>query len=302
MMRDDFCALILTHGRPASVLTLTSLQSYGYTGKVYFVVDDEDKTLPEYRALYGDRVLTFSKAEIAARFDEADNFNDRRAIFYARNAAFDLARSVGCRYFIQLDDDYISWYYRFGGTGEYGVFRLDPLDWIFERLVEYLAATPFASIAISQGGDHIGGGLAKKTISAKRKAMNTFVCDTERRFAFVGRVNEDVNTYVAEQRRGVSFLTFMSAQVNQRATQTAAGGMTDLYRDSGTYVKSFYSVMLAPSCVRVSELGDPRVEGVGHRRLHHLIDWNAAAPLILEERHRKPDAKPKRARKAKASA
>lgn len=299
-MRDDFCALILTHGRPDRVFTLRALETHGYTGKVYFVVDDEDKTLPQYRELYGDRVLTFSKAEIAARFDEADNFNDRRAIFYARNAAFDLAASVGCRYFIQLDDDYSGFYYRFDGAGEYGNWKLDPLDWIFERLVEYLAATPFASIAISQGGDHIGGGDAKKVVGAKRKAMNSFICDTERRFAFVGRINEDVNTYTGEQRRGLAFLSIMAAQVNQKATQSNAGGMTELYLDSGTYVKSFYSVMLAPSCVKVSELGDPRVEGVGHRRLHHLIDWNAAAPLILEERHRKPDAKPKRARKKAA--
>jgi hypothetical protein len=142
-MRSDFCALILTHGRPDRVFTLRALETHGYTGRVFFVVDDEDKTLPEYRALYGDRVLTFSKAEIAARFDEADNFNDRRTIFYARNAAFDLARSVGCRYFIQLDDDYSGFYYRFDGAGLYGNWKLDPLDWIFERLVEYLAATPF---------------------------------------------------------------------------------------------------------------------------------------------------------------
>lgn len=289
-MRDDFCAMILTHGRPDRVFTLAALESHGYTGEVYFVVDDEDKTLPQYREKYGDRVLTFSKAEIAARFDEGDNFNDRRAIFYARNAAFDLARSVGRRYFIQLDDDYSGFYYRFDGDGMYGNWKLEPLDWLFERLVEYLATTPFASIAISQGGDHIGGAEAKRSLGAKRKAMNSFICDTERRFAFVGRINEDVNTYTCEQRRGVAFLSAMAAQVNQKATQSNSGGMTELYLDSGTYVKTFYSVMYAPSCVKVATLGDPRsAGGEGHRRIHHQIDWNAAAPCIIHEQHRLRD-------------
>lgn len=286
-MREDFCVLILTHGRPDRVFTARALETHGYTGKVFFVVDDEDKTLPAYRARYGDKVVTFSKAAIAERFDEGDNLRDRRSIFYARNAAFDIAREVGCRYFIELDDDYSGFYYRFDAAGRYGAWKLEPLDWLFSALCDFLAATPFASVAISQGGDHIGGAASKRVIGAKRKAMNSFVCDVERRFAFVGRINEDVNTYTAEQRRGVAFLSFMAAQVNQRATQSNAGGMTELYLDAGTYTKSFYSVMYAPSGVRLSVLGDPRVGGTGYRRIHHEVDWNAVAPCIVRERYRK---------------
>ena len=46
---DDFCAFILTHGRPDKVYTIKSLRDSGYTGKVFLVVDDKDKTLPEYK-------------------------------------------------------------------------------------------------------------------------------------------------------------------------------------------------------------------------------------------------------------
>ena len=55
-MRDDFCAFILTHGRPDRVHTFKTLQRSGYTGKVYIVIDDEDKTEAEYRKRFGDRV------------------------------------------------------------------------------------------------------------------------------------------------------------------------------------------------------------------------------------------------------
>ncbi|MDX2277750.1 MAG: hypothetical protein NW206_20045 [Hyphomonadaceae bacterium] len=291
-MREDFCAMILTHGRPDRLYTVEALRSHGYTGKLFLVIDDEDKTADRYRELYGDKVLTFSKSDIARRFDEGDNFNDRRSIFYARNAAFELAREVGCRFFVQLDDDYSGFYYRFGAGGFYGSYKLARLDWLLSELCDFLAATPFAAVAMSQGGDHIGGGGAtgNRRIRSYRKAMNSFVCDTLKPFRFIGRINEDVNTYTAEQRRGVAFLTFMAAQVNQKATQSNAGGMTELYLDAGTYLKTFYSVMYAPSAVKVGSLGDPRVDGVGHTRIHHAIDWDACAPLILREQHRKTPA------------
>lgn len=94
MRHNGFVAFILTHGRPDRVLTYEKLRKHGYTGKIYIVCDDEDKTLPEYRKRFGD-VLVFSKSEIAKTFDEGDNFGDRRAIIYARNACFELADRSG---------------------------------------------------------------------------------------------------------------------------------------------------------------------------------------------------------------
>lgn len=283
-MRNDFAAFILTHGRPDHVYTFRALRSHGYTGRLYLVVDDEDPTLEQYRAEFGDDVLTFSKADIAERFDEGDNFRDRRSIFYARNACWDLARQVGVRYFAQFDDDYTAFSFRFDGEGRTGTWRLDRMDWLLDRLCGFLTETPFASVAIAQGGDFIGG--APDKIASKRKAMNSFVCDTAKPFEFVGRVNEDVNTYTCEQRRGVSFLTFMAVQLVQRATQRTAGGMTDLYLDGGTYLKSFYAVMYAPSAVKIGTITDYAHGGKG-TRIHHAINWNAAAPLIVREEHRK---------------
>ena len=286
-MRSDFAALILTHGRPDRVHTYYALRNAGYTGRIIIVIDNEDKTANEYRDRYGTDVVVFDKAAIAQTFDEGDNFQDRRAIIYARNASFQIANDLGYRYFVQLDDDYIGFYYRFDQDGFYGHCTTPSIDWLFSSIADYLSVTPFASIAISQGGDHIGGGEGKKVIGTKRKAMNSFVCDTKKPFQFVGRINEDVNTYTCEQRKGLLFMTIMAAQLNQKTTQSNAGGMTDLYLDSGTYVKTFYSIMYAPSCVKVSELSDPKNGHSGHARIHHKINWNNAAPLILSEHYKK---------------
>lgn len=283
-MRPDFCAFILTHGRPDRVHTLTTLQRAGYTGKVYIVIDDEDKTADEYRRRFGDKVLQFCKAGVAARIDEGDNFNDRRAIIYARNACCDLARQVGCRYFIQLDDDYTGFYLRHNSKLQHGNTRQiqNSLDGIFSALLDFYDAVPrIDSIALSQGGDHIG---ARSEIRLMRKCMNSFLCSVDRPFQFVGRINEDVNTYVTEGRRGVLFFTVFQCQLRQLVTQSNTGGMTDLYLDSGTYLKTFYTVMYAPSCVKVGQMGDPRSP---HYRIHHKINWHHTVPKILAEHYRK---------------
>jgi len=276
-MRNDFCAFILTHGRPENVRTYKSLKVSGYTGPVYLIIDDEDPTADAYYRKFGAaNVIKFSKSEIAKTFDEADNFENRKAIVYARNACFEIARKLGYKYFVQLDDDYTSFLYRNIDGGK----TIRSIDRIFEAFVEYLEKTSITTVAFAQGGDFIGGYDDEKP-KVKRKAMNSFFCSVDREFQFLGRINEDVNTYVRLGGLGHVFLTVMHIQLNQFATQSNAGGMTDLYKSSGTYVKSFYTILFNPSSVRIITMGR------SNRRIHHAIDWNATVPQIINERHKK---------------
>lgn len=287
-MRSDFCALILTHGRPDVITTVDALKRFGYTGPIYLVVDDEDATLPAYRAKFGDdMIVTFSKRDMQGEVDTGDNFPKRNTVLFARNASFAIARRLGFRYFIQLDDDYFWFHYRFDGQGRYCTVDLTSLDWLFDKLCDYLAATPFLSLAISQGGDWIGGGDGKTVIGSKRKAMNSFVCDTEKPFSFVARMNDDVSTYTSIQRHGGPFLTFLAPQLVQTVTQENAGGLTEMYREHGTYVKSFYSVMFVPSAMKIGTI-ESHGKGEARKRIHHITNWNAVAAKIIRERHRKP--------------
>jgi len=281
-MREDFCAFILTHGRPDKVHTFRTLRTHGYTGKVFIVIDDEDEDGEEYKRIYGDDVLVFSKDEVGQYTDQFDNFSDRRTILWARNACWDLAKQMGYRYFIQLDDDYTAWTYRRVGLGhgnsssnieEYHSWMIRSLDVVFGALVRLIETTPIKAVALSQGGDHIGGGERKYRF--RRKAMNSFVCDSDKQFLFRGRLNEDVNTYISLGGIGPLFFTDMQLQLIQPRTQGTNGGMTEAYLDSGTFVKSFYTVMAAPSCTSI------RIMGPIHKRLHHNINWRKAVPLII---------------------
>lgn len=278
MENKDFAVFILTHGRPDNVKTLATLKRCGYTGVIYFIVDNEDKTIEEYKRNFGEEwVKVFDKKVIADEVDEGNNFDERRTITHARNACFKIAKELGITYFIQLDDDYSMFKFRFENKLGYEA-RVKDLDNVFDIFIEFYKRTNILSIAFSQGGDHIGGFSVTKM---KRKCMNSFFCSTDRVFQFVGAMNEDVNTYTTLGSRGNLFFTFTSVQLDQAETQSQKGGITDMYKRFGTYCKAFTTVMMHPSGVKVSMMNS------SNPRIHHLISWNNTAPCIIDEKYKK---------------
>jgi len=282
METEHFGVLILTHGRARKVLTYKTLRKQGYTGPIYLVVDNEDDQVEEYRAIYGEQVIVFDKAETAKRVDAMDLIPDRRTVVFARNEAFTIAEKLDLDWFLELDDDYTGFVYKHDAELSYRERPVKNLDRLFALLLQFYQGIPRAlTVALAQCGDYIGGQDNLTTITLRRKAMNTFFCSPARPFSWVGRMNDDVNTYVSLGSRGGLFFTCFSVAIHQQQTQKRAGGLTEMYLDFGTYVKSFYTVMIAPSCVVVNEMGEK------HRRIHHRIEWRSAVPCIVSEKYRK---------------
>lgn len=272
----SFAAFILSHGRPHDVVTFTSLRDAGYTGRIILLVDNEDKHAPIYCEKFGaENVIVFDKTVIAQTFDTGDNTFERRSSIFARNASFGIARNLGLDYFIQLDDDYKDFQYRTKNKGVLLVSPVRSMDAVFDAMLDFLDDSGVLTVAFSQGGDHLGGASTFDKLKVKRKAMNSFFFKTTNGIDFVGRLNEDVNTYVVHGARGIVFLTLLRLQLVQGKTQHTPGGMSEVYLDSGTYLKSFFTVMMAPSCTTIVMMGQT------HRRLHHRIQWNNAVPKII---------------------
>lgn len=287
-MSDRFAVFILTHGRADRVQTYTTLRKHGYTGQIYLMVDDEDDQIDLYKKNFGDQVVVFSKQEAIDMTDSGDNFGKRNSVVYARNYNFKVAERLGIKYFLQLDDDYTAFRYTFDNDKNYITrsIQIHNLDAIIEYMLDFYKESGALTVAMSQGGDFIGGEgskVSKLHMEGKfsRKAMNAFICSTDRPFKFMGRINEDVNAYTEIGLRGGLFITIPRIRLEQGTTQANAGGLTDIYLDLGTYVKSFYSVMYAPSCVKISEMG------VTSRRLHHMVKWANTAPMIISEDYKK---------------
>jgi hypothetical protein len=275
--KEDFVVFIITHGRPNNVRTISALQRAGYSGRVVLLMDTEDATYPEYCKKYGaENIVLFDKLEEVKKFDVFDNFDKRASTVYARNASFRIAKELGFKYFVQLDDDYTSFMIRTPDKG----YSIRHLDRMFSYLADFLEATPILSVAISQGGDHIGG-YDPTEPEVKRKAMNSFICSVDRPFDFLGKLNEDVNTYIHHGKLGGVFFTIWRLQLCQMQTQKSAGGMTEAYLQNGTYIKSFYTVMTQPSSVRVATMG------IHNPRMHHGINWDRSVPKIISPCHKK---------------
>jgi hypothetical protein len=293
---SDFAAFILTNRRAEIVHTYRSLRSQGYTGRIVLLVDDEDPQRQRYEELYGEQVYVFDKRAAVAATDAGDNTGAANSVVFARNASFEIARKLGVRIMLQLDDDYTWWsHVRWHATDIAGGFvktehTAKDLDSVFNAVVEFMDKTPLAKIlTLAQGGDFIGGNgndihQCGFTKPLKRKAMNTFFIRTDNPVEFVGRGNDDVNMYLTHGMRGDVFVLLAAFKAQQQPTQQQTGGLTDMYLSLGTYVKSFYSVMMAPSCVTITTMGNK------FRRLHHRIDWGRAVPKIIDEKYRKQPA------------
>lgn len=283
-MRDDFVIFILTHGRPDKVKTLDSLKRAGNTNRVILVIDNEDKTADEYYRRFGkENVVMFDKLKKSQEFDTIDRGTDRRSIVYARNACFDIAEELGYKYFLELDDDYTNFRQRYvKEDGEFTSVYLREFDAVADLMINFLELTGALSVAFAQTGDFIGGATSKVfKDKIARKAMNSFFCKTSNRFDFIGRINEDVNTYVNLGSKGHLFFTISNMSLDQTQTQQKSGGMTELYKSLGTFTKSFFTVICNPASVKIYTVG------VGHPRIHHRINWELSVPKLISGKYKK---------------
>ncbi len=152
-------------------------------------------------------------------------------------------------------------------------------------MIDCLEKTKVHTIAFAQGGDFIGGLNALEQNTFKRKAMNSFVFKVNENpdddIIFIGRMNDDVNTYLTQGKIGKLFFQTTKINLVQLQTQSNSGGNTEAYKSYGTYVKSFYSVMAEPSCCKINLMG--RTD----KRIHHTVKWNNAVPKVISESHKK---------------
>lgn len=287
---NNFAIFILSNGRPDNIKTLTTLKLAGYTGKWYIICDNEDARLNEYVERYRDKVIVFDKQKEFERADNADLTADKRVILYARNASFEIAKKLGLKYFMELDDDYTSFHFRYNSAMEFITRQVlvRNIDRVITLMLDFYESVPnLLTLAMMQGGDFVGGyqnDISRRRFM-KRKAMNSFICSPDRYFQFVGRVNEDVNTYCVLGMRGKLLMSVPQVYLNQAQTQFQKGGMSEMYKDYGTYMKSFYTVMYCPAFVKLNMFGMEHTRNP--KRIHHNITWKNAVPKILSEKYRK---------------
>ena len=287
MKNKNFAVLILTYWRAEKVFTVATLRRLWYTGKIYLVCSTDDKQLDKYKEIYWDDVITFNKDDYADSFDIGDNFWGKNVVVFARNAAFDIAKNLWLEYFLELDDDYTEFQYKIPllRISKLQASSVKDIYKVFDLFIDFLKSTPVTSIAFAQGWDFmwwVGNNFWNDWyVSKKRKLMNCFFNKTDRPYKFHGRINEDVCAYINNGKTWDIYLTHPNISMNQPMTQTNSGGLTEIYKEGWTYIKSFYTVLFNPSAVSIMTMWPT------NKRIHHRIEWKHAVPVIIPERFKK---------------
>lgn len=296
MKRRDFCVLIISYGRPDCVKSWTTLDRFYSKAPRYIICSDDDKTLPRYKELYGeDHILVFNKEEEKKNFDVGDNYAGMyNSSCFAHNTYFRFARQLGYKYFLAMDDDSEIYRIRYQNPSEVTVLEdgtpKGPVraakipdgrfDDVCEAYFRMLDSAPWLyCMAFSQGGDYIGGyNSATWKQKLRWKAMNSFFCCTDKEWQMPGRINEDATAYVYNSHKGRVSITLAEVMLDQPSTQQMKGGMTDIYRDNGTWLKTAYTVMMCPSAVKFA------IMPTSHR-IHHNVNFSYCVPKVLSSKY-----------------
>lgn len=283
---DDkrFAVFILSHGRAKTISTYKALRTHGYTGPMYVVIDNEDDQEPLYREKFGQDIIQFDKRDYVALTDLGDLDDDRRIGVFARNFIQDKAHEMGYKYHLQLDDDINGFTWRTIRDNRLVCVQVKDIDSVLSAMLDYMDEAPFTALSFGLAIYYVGG-LSNSTWKKQMipKSMTTFIMRGDEKHYFHMRMNDDITTGALANMRGRLFYTYLPVRVDTVQTQSQEGGMTDIYRDNGTYRKSFYTVMALPSCTKISQMG------LHDMRVHHEIVWNNCAPKILDESYRKVD-------------
>lgn len=275
-LRDDFCIFVISHNKPEND-TAKQLKLCNCKFPIYIVIDDADSKIEEYKRKYGeDKVLIFSKKEYSEKCDMMDNFDFDKVIVYARNACYDFAEKLGYEYFLQLDDDYTEFSLR---MNKYlNLKNSDKINYVLQEYLKFYELDErIKLLAFMQGGDF------SDVVNGKvlRKSMNVLFCSIKRRVMFNGRLNEDVNAYTQGNKLGEIFISMPMIVIHQKQSQTT-GGMSDTYKQFGTYVKSFYSVIQNPSFIKIGIIRSPT-----SFRIHHRITRKFGVARIISFKYKK---------------
>ena len=159
----EYGVFILSHGRAGNVKTLKMLEKGGVLRKrpVHILIDDEDSQGEEYRRLYGEMVLEFSKKDYDGRVDTMDNGGNRQCVVYARNAVFDIAKGLGYEHFIVLDDDYKYVQIRYREGDKLKCYTVKDLDHLNQIMFRFLGVSDkILTVCLGQGGTSSAGRIA----------------------------------------------------------------------------------------------------------------------------------------------
>ena len=194
-----------------------------------------------------------------------------------RKVVENVMREKGIKYFCVLDDDYTHFMFPNRKT-----VTSKSLNKLIDCYCEILKEIPFVSVmSLAQNGETIAGTEEFYIKSKlKLKAMNYWFCCIDKPVEYAGIMNDDVNAGILLNKKGTFSIQYAGVIIHQ--AQQKSGGMKDIYAEnSAMYQKAMFSVMLAPSFVKLAFLRN-YAGGQETKRIYHNIQRQYAYPYVVE--------------------
>ena len=250
-MTKKFAIFILTHRRPHNQLTVKSLQDVGYTGDLYLVVDDQDESINEYIAVWGaDKVIVFNKDYFIRNTDTGLHTPVPKFAVFARNAIEYIAKTLGYKTFMMLDDDIIKFRIRLPEGDSLKSYQINgQFDAILKNSVDFVLDCDIACMGLGFCNLYIGGvGNFNKENPRQRLCAEAFIRNTSHPIRWRLNMVEDLITSIDAAQSGEVWFQFLPIQCEIKMSEGAVdGGNSDVYRQLGMYKISFMPVIVYPS-------------------------------------------------------
>lgn len=264
MSIPTYSVFVISHNR-TECKTYNWLMNNGFNRDLFIVIDTEDKSIDEYRKLYGDRVLVFDKGDYDC--DLFDNNPSRTSATFARNACFDFAKERGSEYLIIFDDDISGANYRFMVNGKLKSQKVTNVTAILDEIVKWVSCANNFGCASYNLATNFRGVFD----SLKKDPVSMFVVSSNDELRFRGRASEDINFAYHMGLNGKFTLSINNILLNIPAfgNESQAGG----YRDQtyGGYRRDWI--------VRFRKFITPVSDGIIH--------WANMFPKLLSYRYKK---------------
>lgn len=278
-LRNDFAVFILSKGRPNAQITYSTLRSSGYTGAIHILCDNMDDTIDEYRENYGDEVLVFDKVKWSEKSDRMSNENAYNVLLPARNAVTEIAKDLGYKYYMQIDDDISRFTHKWlDDNGDMNSVEVSKMDGILEAMIEYISSTPIISLTFTLPVFYQFGAEGAMKDGLLHDAYNTYLMSVDEPVTFKGMLTEDYIGISNSQIVGDLVYAITDIMYDSPKQGTNEGGLNDAYSDGDWWMVKIYALIANPGNVKLIA----RDEGVIDIR----TNINQRVPKILNEKWR----------------
>ena len=286
---NNFAIFITTHERSQSQLSLSALRNGGYTGKIYLIIDNEDRQINDYKKYINENteILIFDKKKIASVSDCFISFNLNdipKAVLFARIACEDFAKKLKLKYFMVMDDDIKKLSYRIctknNKLSEINMFNFNE---VCEAYCNYLEDAKIAMLGCGNETSYFGGIKCFES-DCQRRCFNIFFRNVSIDFSWISAMNEDYISSIQNGKIGkiifeLKIIKLIAEVANKNNHGNIIGGMAEYYKKTTDYERSFYAVIANPSCsyVTLSQ----------KNKMIITSKWNNAIPKIISDKYKK---------------